>query len=134
MSDQLVCRLFVYGTLMPGRLRWPFLEPFAAGHRSAAARGLIFDSGRGWPVAVLEGPDVASGDEHDVVPGYVVDLDARRIDAALVILDDVEDTATDTLRRVVVTTTAGEHAWAYHFTQATTGLRRIDRWQAQSDR
>lgn len=134
VEDRRITRLFVYGTLMPGRLRWPILEPFAAGRRAANARGLIFDSGRGWPVAVLAGPAMGTEAELDVVPGYVVDLDARRIDEALVILDDVEDTATDTLRRVVVTTTAGEDAWAYHFTEATTGLHRIDRWHAQTDR
>ena len=32
-------RLFVYGTLQPGRLRWPFLEPFAGGHRPADVVG-----------------------------------------------------------------------------------------------
>ena len=43
--------LFVYGTLQPGRLRWPFLEPFAIGHRPADVYGELFDSGYGWPVA-----------------------------------------------------------------------------------
>lgn len=133
MTDRPIRRLFVYGTLMPGRLRWPFLEPFAAGHRAATAAGRIFDSGLGWPVAVLSCPLVDAGSEHDVVPGFVVDLHARRLDEALVILDEVEDTATDTLRRVVVTTTAGEVAWGYHFTEATTGLQRIDRWHTQID-
>lgn len=133
MTDRPTCRLFVYGTLMPGRLRWPFLEPFTAGHGAATARGLIFDSGQGWPVAVLSGPAIDAMNEHDVVPGFVVDLHARRLDEALVILDEVEDTATDTLRHVVVTTTAGQDAWAYHFTEATTGLRRIDRWHTQTD-
>ena len=43
--------LFVYGTLQPGHLRWPFLEPFAIGHGPADVYGQLFDSGDGWPVA-----------------------------------------------------------------------------------
>ena len=47
-------RLFVYGTLQPGRLRWPFLEPFALAHRPATVAGRLYDSGKGWPAAVFE--------------------------------------------------------------------------------
>jgi hypothetical protein len=36
-------RLFVYGTLQPGRLRWPALAPYAAGHRPAAVPGRLYD-------------------------------------------------------------------------------------------
>ena len=61
-------RLFVYGTLQPGRLRWPVLAPFATGHRPASVPGTLHDTGNGWPVAVFEPGD---GD----VPGVLVDLD-----------------------------------------------------------
>jgi gamma-glutamylcyclotransferase (GGCT)/AIG2-like uncharacterized protein YtfP len=114
-------RLFVYGTLMPGRLRWPILERFAVEFRDARVPGAIYDSGEGWPVAVF-------GDGDAVVPGVLVDLDPDTVTAALPILDDVEDTATDKLRRVVVTTTDGDHAWAYHHPSAVDALVRIDAW------
>jgi gamma-glutamylcyclotransferase (GGCT)/AIG2-like uncharacterized protein YtfP len=114
-------RLFVYGTLMPGRLRWPILERFAIASREALVPGTIYDSGEGWPVAVF-------ADLDDVVPGVLVDLDPSSLEDALPILDDVEDTATDKLRRIVVTTTEGDAAWAYHHPAEVVGLARIESW------
>jgi gamma-glutamylcyclotransferase (GGCT)/AIG2-like uncharacterized protein YtfP len=119
-------RLFVYGTLMPGRLRWPMLAPFASGHRPAAVSGRLYDSGHGWPVAVFGG--------DGVIPGVLVDLDPARIDEALPTIDEVEDTATDLLRRIEVTTCDGDTAWAYHYPRSVDGLVRIERWDEQPDR
>ncbi len=120
-------RLFVYGTLQPGRLRWPFLERFAIGHRPAEVRGAIYDTGYGWPVAVF-GPSAGS------VPGTLVDLDGEHLGEALRVLDDVEATATDLLRRIAVTTTAGERAWTYHCDHPTDGMVRITRWDNDDER
>ena len=114
-------RLFVYGTLMPGRLRWPILEPFAVAHRLASVPGRIYDSGEGWPVAVF-------ADSGDHVPGVIVELEAGRVAEALPILDDVEDAATDKLRRIVVVAADGTAAWAYHHPHGVDGLTRIDAW------
>lgn len=119
-------RLFVYGTLMPGRLRWPQLEPYAVTTRPAGVPGALYDSGNGWPVAVF-----GSGD--GVVPGVIVELDPDRVDQALVILDDIENTATDMLRRIVVTTTEDEQAWAYDWPHDVASMTRIDRWDEQED-
>ena len=119
-------QLFVYGTLMPGRLRWPILAPFARRHRPADVSGTLFDSGNGWPVAVFGG--------CGVIPGVLVELEPGRADEALPILDEVEDTATDTLRRIEVTTLDGARAWAYHFTQGVDGLTPIERWAGQAER
>ncbi|MDQ3544513.1 MAG: gamma-glutamylcyclotransferase [Actinomycetota bacterium] len=114
-------RLFVYGTLMPGRLRWPILEPFVEAQRPASVPGALYDSGEGWPVAAfVDGPLT--------VPGVLVDLDPSRLDSALPLLDDVEDTATDKLRRIVVTTTDGATAWAYHHHRPVEGLPQIEAW------
>lgn len=113
----------MYGTLMPGRLRWPILEPFATRHRDAHVRGTIYDSGAGWPVAVF-----ADGDAD--VPGVLVELDPARLAEALAILDEVEGTASDTLRRIVVTTTDGTDAWAYHHPSSVDRFTRIDAWHA----
>ena len=49
-------------------------------------------------------------------------------------LDDVESAATELLTRIVVTTTVGEAAWAYHWTGSTSGLTRIERWAAAVER
>ena len=121
-------RLFVYGTLQPGRLRWPFLEPFAIGHRPAHVYGELFDSGYGWPVARL-GTSVV-----DRVPGTLVDLDPERADEALAVMDDVEATATDLLARVTVTTIDGRAAWAYHCAAPEPGMTRISRWTSTDER
>ena len=119
-------RLFAYGTLQPGRLRWPFLAPFAAGHRPAEVAGRIYDSGNGWPVATFE-----DGDE--LVPGTVIDLDPARADEAIALLDVVEATATDLLRRIAVTTTDGARAWAYHCDQPTAEMVRITVWDQSTN-
>jgi gamma-glutamylcyclotransferase (GGCT)/AIG2-like uncharacterized protein YtfP len=121
-------RIFVYGTLMPGRLRWPVLEPFAVSWRDAAVAGAIYDSGEGWPVAAF-----ASRDDG-AVPGVLVELDTARVAEALALLDEVEDTATDVLRRVEVVTADGDRAWAYHVPHPPVGLARIARWLDQTDR
>jgi len=122
-----VPRLFVYGTLQPGHLRWPFLEPFATGCRPASVPGRIYDAGCGWPVA-----DFGWSDEY--VPGTLIHLDQRRIDEALVVLDEVEATATELLRRIVVTTTDGERAWTYHCDKVVDGFTLIERWDSVDER
>lgn len=119
-------RMFVYGTLMPGRLRWPLLEPFATRHRPATVPGALYDTGRGWPVAVFAGGSGGTG--H--VPGCLVELDAGRLAACLVLIDGVEETETDELRRIEIVTTSGEPAWAYHFTPSPAGYTRIATWEA----
>jgi gamma-glutamylcyclotransferase (GGCT)/AIG2-like uncharacterized protein YtfP len=121
-------RLFVYGTLQPGRLRWPLLEPFAIGSVAASVPGVLYDSGNGWPLAVF------GGDPPGEVPGVLVDLDPDRLGDALDLLDRIEGAVTDLLRRVVVTTTAEATAWAYHWPATTAGMRRITRWDAPVER
>lgn len=116
-------RLFVYGTLQPGRLRWPTLERYAEGHRPASVPGRIYDAGYGWPVADFERSDAQ-------VPGTLVDLDRRRLDEALLVLDEVEATATDLLGRILITTTDGERAWTYHCHRVLAGFTQIERWDS----
>ena len=54
MSADGPAAVFVYGTLMPGRLRWPLIELQATGHRPAAVPGRLFDTGQGWPAALFD--------------------------------------------------------------------------------
>ena len=120
--------LFVYGTLQPGHLRWPFLEPFAIGDQPAEVVGELFDSNYGWPVARFT--DLAG----DVVPGTLVELDPERADEALGVMDDVEATATDLLVRIAVTTVDGRAAWAYHCAAPEPDMVRIPRWTSTDER
>ena len=65
---------------------------------------------------------------------YWSSLRRSGLDEALPILDEVEDTATDTLRRIEVITLDGARAWAYHYAHATDGFDRIERWADQDER
>lgn len=118
--------LFVYGTLMPGRLRWRILAPFARSHRPAEVAGRLYDSGYGWPVAAFG--------SAGVIPGVLVELEPMLLDEALSILDDVEETATDTLQRIEVITLDGVQTWAYHFAHSAEGFEPIERWADQPER
>ena len=72
--------LFVYGTLMPGHLRWGILAPHARGHHPAAVVGTLYDTGQGWPSATFAGDAAPVGGRgrplsRAVVPGWLVDLE-----------------------------------------------------------
>lgn len=57
--------LFVYGTLMPGRLRWPLVADDVVDRRPATVPGTLYDTGHGYPALVLPRPAAAgpaSGD------------------------------------------------------------------------
>jgi gamma-glutamylcyclotransferase (GGCT)/AIG2-like uncharacterized protein YtfP len=124
--------LFVYGTLMPGHLRWPMLAPSAVGRRPAAARGRLYDSGRGWPIArLVDGP---GHDGDDVVPGWVIDLDAGAMDDLLIVLDEMEGVDQGLYDRVVIDLVDGGTAWAYSSESSVDGLPRIDAWADQPER
>ncbi len=118
--------LFVYGTLMPGHLRWPVIEPHAIGWRPAAVEGRIYDSGEGWPVAVF-----APGE--DLVRGWAVDLDPAVIDVVLAHLDEIEGMDRDLLARVDVALLGGEPAVAYQVQRSVEGFTRIDAWSDQDE-
>ncbi|MET0579702.1 MAG: gamma-glutamylcyclotransferase family protein [Ilumatobacteraceae bacterium] len=126
-TDERIERLFAYGTLQPDRLRWPFLAPFVIGHRPAFVDGTIFDTGFGWPVATF-------GPTGHRVPGTLVDLDPTQLAEALQVLDDVEASATDLLRRIAVTTTAGDRAWTYHCDRPPDDAVPIARWTRVDER
>ena len=100
--------LFVYGTLRRGDVRWSFLEPFVLdGGVDDTAGGALFDTGLGYPAAVFDG----SG----TIVGTTYRLALERLDEALQILDDEEDTVLGLYRRVEVLTGRGVRAWAYAY-------------------
>lgn len=118
--------LFVYGTLMPGHLRWPVLEPHALSWRPAAVEGRLYDSGEGWPTARF-------GPGPDLVRGWAVDLRPEVADIVLRHLDEVEDVATGLFRRVTVPLLDGGPAIAYEMTTDAGSLTRIDVWDTQPE-
>ena len=120
--------MFVYGTLMPGRLRWPLLEPHAVGHRDATVHGLLYDTGLGWPAAVFDDESAAT------VPGVLVELPEDHLDELLAELDLVEGVDHGHYERVLVTTTDGATAWAWSSLQDTARYTPIDAWTTLDER
>lgn len=130
--------LFVYGTLLPGHLRWPMLAPLATATRRATCAGHLWDTGWGWPAAVFR-------ETPDRVPGVVVDLDGagRALRDLMAELDAMEgissppDLVSDPYERVVVAAHSDhgvEQVLAYHATRVEPTWRRIERWEGVVER
>jgi len=118
--------LFVYGTLMPGHLRWAVLEPHALSWRPAAVEGHLYDTGEGWPAAVFRPGE-------DLVKGWAVDLDPAVADVVLAHLDEVEGVEQGLFRRVEVALLDGEPAVAYELGTDPAALARIAEWTDQHE-
>lgn len=102
--------LFVYGTLMPGDVRWPILERFVVDDGTPdRVRGHLYDTGLDYPAAIFDESVDSS------VLGRRYRLDAARLEEALEVLDIEEDTVAGLYRRIAVTTGSGVTAWAYAY-------------------
>ncbi|HEX6596208.1 MAG TPA: gamma-glutamylcyclotransferase family protein [Acidimicrobiales bacterium] len=106
-------RVFVYGTLMPGELRWPALERFSVGWERATARGRMWDSGHGYPAVRFDAGGAA-------IPGVVVTLAPDRLAEAVATLDAIEGEGS-LYRRIEIVTSAGS-ATTYEWLGTTDGL------------
>lgn len=105
--------LFVYGTLLPGEVRWRFLAPYVTGPGPLdTVTGRLYDTRYGYPAAVFAGTAR--------IRGRVYRLRDDNRERALAHLDEVESVEECEYRRVVVTTGSGVRAWAYEY------LERID--------
>ena len=108
VGDGLIRSLFVYGTLRPGDVRWSFLEPYADDVGiDDTVPGALFDTGLGYPAAIFDRPGTITGRTY----GLRVD----RLEEALAVLDEEEDTVLGLYRRVSVITGRGIEAWAYAY-------------------
>ncbi len=117
----MIRHVFVYGTLMPGQSRWPALAPWAAGGPAPdSAAGELFDTGYGWPAAVIGngGP----------IPGFTVQLNPQSLTAALDALDAIEGTSNGLFRRVSTMTENRVKAWVYDWPGPTQHLVPINHW------
>ena len=144
--------VFVYGTLMPGHLRWGLIAPFAVSHQAATARGQLYDTGKGWPAArFVESLDHGdhAGPGTPVVHGWLVELTPASASILMGQLDDVEGAvaadenglypdagpggAVPEYRRVQIQTTDGAKAWAYQALGIGSGWTTIDQWTGQRE-
>ncbi len=103
-----VDRLFVYGTLRPGDVRWPILERFVVDDGVAdTIAGDLYDAGLDFPAAIFGG--------CNTIIGRTYLLSAEMLDEALAVLDAEESSAAGMYRRVEVSTGLGTTAWAYEY-------------------
>ena len=117
----MITHLFVYGTLMPGQGRWPALAPWADGGPAPdTVAGELFDTGYGWPAAVIGrgGP----------IPGFTVPLNVQSLPSALDALDEIEGTSHGLFRRVSAVTGSRIEAWVYEWPGPTEGFAPIGAW------
>ena len=130
--------LFVYGTLMPGRLRWPHVADVVAETRPATVPGTLYDTGRGYPALVL--PDgspaapegSATGPATSAVEGVLLGVRDDDAVAVLALLDEVEGPE---YRRVGVTTADGTHASTYEWVGRRDGFAALaGRWDRSDER
>ena len=117
--------LFVYGTLMPGRLRWPLIELEVTGTRETSITGTLLDTGRGYPALVLDG----AGPVH----GWVLELDPARLDGVLDELDRIEG---PDYARATARASDGSHVQTYVFLGDPTECRPLPdgRWPDGDER
>jgi gamma-glutamylcyclotransferase (GGCT)/AIG2-like uncharacterized protein YtfP len=104
--------LFVYGTTMPGHLRYPDIQHFVAKADRDSVEGELFDSGAGYPAAKF-------GAGSGIIEGYVLKLRPDRVDEALRTLTALES---GLFHPTTVTTAGGVTATAYEWIDSTEGL------------
>lgn len=117
--------LFVYGTLMPGRLRWPLVADAVGARRPGAIAGTLYDTGHGYPALVLAGGGRVEGWLLGFAPEGAADLMAR--------LDVVEG---PDYRQAPVTTEDGTAAVTYEWVgpPAPTFVALAGRWENEDER
>ena len=126
--------LFVYGTLMPGHLRWSMLSPHAVDERPATVPVTLYDTGNGWPAAVF---GLTPTRRH--IPGWVVWFSAGTLAILLHDLDEMEgigevpNPSADPYVRIRVPVDSVTEAWAWHATGTRSTWRMIDAWLDQPE-
>ena len=111
--------LFVYGTSMPGQSGHGIIERYVESSHRDSAEGLLFDSGRGYPLAKFE--------PGGTIRGYVLELDEATQEEARRALTQYEG---GMYQPVEIRTESGATATAYEWIGSTEGFPRIDVWDS----
>ena len=115
--------IFVYGTLMPGQLRWPALQPVASRVRPDTVPGRLYRTPYGWPAADFR-PSSAN------VPGAVVTIHRDKTAVALSTLDAIEGVDSGLFTRRGVLTCQGSLCWSYQWAGNCGHFELIAKWPA----
>ncbi len=105
---------FMYGTMMPGHLRYPAIDDFVATTSPDKISGRLFDSGAKYPAGKFGG-----GGE---ISGFVLRLSPDSAKEAAAVIAELEG---NLFRPQTVKTKAGVTAIAYEFNGSTDGLAAI---------
>jgi gamma-glutamylcyclotransferase (GGCT)/AIG2-like uncharacterized protein YtfP len=110
----MINHVFVYGTLLPGDVRWGYLEQFVADDGNPdAVSGSLFDTGFDYPAAVFDVESTREG--TGTILGRTFEVAADRVEECLAVLDVEEDTVGGRYRRVSIRTLGGVEVWAYEY-------------------
>lgn len=104
--------VFVYGTTMPGHLRYQYIEGFIAEATRDTVSGRLYDSGAGYPAATF-------GAGLGTIEGYLLRLRPDRAHEALRTFTEME---AGLFHPATVTTGGGVEATAYEWIGSTQGL------------
>ncbi|GAA1620256.1 gamma-glutamylcyclotransferase [Catellatospora bangladeshensis] len=116
--------MFVYGTTMPGHLRYPDIEDFVAEATEASVPGRLYDSGAGYPAAKFSG--------QGTIHGYLLRLRPDRVTEAVTAFTQFE---AGMFLHVQVTTADGVTATAYEWINSVDGMKQLPdgRWEADAE-
>ena len=119
----MLSRVFVYGTLLPGGVRWPVIGPYVHTVTPAMVPGVLYDTGQGYPGAHFTDGATTR------IDGSVLELHAPMLLDALDLLDEIEGVDEGLFERVVVRPEAQAEAWSYSYTRSVDGLAPVSgRW------
>jgi gamma-glutamylcyclotransferase (GGCT)/AIG2-like uncharacterized protein YtfP len=114
-SAQEATHYFMYGTMMPGHLRYPEIDDFVESTTRDRVAGHLFDSGLGYPAATFDAGETE-------VEGYVLRiLPGEEAEAAKTIADQENNLFSP----VTVETRGGTEAIAYEWVGSTEGLEEL---------
>ncbi len=108
----MIGHLFVYGTLLPGDVRWPFLQRFVVDDGwPDTVRGRLYDTGNDYPAAIVDERAAPGG----TIVGRTFALIEASLDRAITVLDEVEGVVGGAYVRRVTRTASGVDAWVYEY-------------------
>lgn len=116
LEERRTVPLFLYGTLMPGQLYHSRIAYGVAWYEPAQAKGVLYDTGLGYPAALF------GGDE--TIDGFVVHIRQSLAAEIMAEIDKLEDEGNE-YRRVKIRTLDGLEVSAYEWIKPVAGLREL---------
>ena len=104
-------RVFIYGTLIPGQVRWDHLAEYVQATEPDSTAGLLYSTPYGYPAARFDGTNTLP----QQIQGQLMTIRPELLDECFELLDEVESAVVGLYHRVVVETSRGHKAWSYQY-------------------